>query len=158
MSRTERVGSFVQKEISEILQRQIHDPSIVGPDVGLISVTRVEVTPDLKLAKIFLSFLSPDEAKAKAAMERFKKARGFIKAQLGRRLNIRYMPDLFFVRDTSIAEGVRIFKLLEDLAKEEARSQAAAAPAGPAEEKGRELKIEPKGKSKTPVRSKKKNK
>lgn len=126
MSRPDRVASFIQKEISEIISRQIHDPSIT--DCGLISVTRVEITPDLKLARIYLSFLAADEAKVQAAMEHLRHARGFIKGQLGRVLNLRYMPDLFFIRDTSIAEGVRIFKLLEDLEREDqAKAEARAA-------------------------------
>lgn len=125
MSRPDRVASFIQKEISEIISRQIHDPSITN--CGLISVTRVEITPDLKLARVYLSFLASDEVAAKAAMEHLKHARGFIKGQLGRVLNLRYMPDLFFIRDTSIAEGVRIFKLLEDLEREDKAKAAARA-------------------------------
>jgi ribosome-binding factor A len=108
--RPRRVGDLIRDELSTILSRDVEDPR-----VGLVTVTEVEMSPDLKVAKVFLSPVDPaaDVAETIRVLER---AAGFIRKQLvRRRLPIRHLPELRFQHDDSIARGSRIDRLLEEL-------------------------------------------
>ncbi len=104
-----RVSSEVQKEISGII-RELKDPR-----VGLMtSVTDVEVTPDLKYATVYISALGEEEDCAKT-LEGLKAASGFIRRELAGRLNLRNTPELRFVADSSLAYGMKMNKLIDEV-------------------------------------------
>ena len=104
-----RVNSEVHREISEII-REVKDPR-----VGIMtSVTDVEVTPDLKYANVYISALGSEDASAKT-LEGLKAANGFIRRELARRLNLRNTPELRFLADDSLAYGMKMDKLINEL-------------------------------------------
>lgn len=107
-TRVDRLNEELQKAISEVLTTQIKDPRLQK----LCTVTRVQATPDLKLAKVFISIYD-DEAGIREAMRSLKNAAGFIGARTGELVQLRRIPQLTFVRDDSIAEGVRISALID---------------------------------------------
>ncbi len=107
--RTIQVGGLIQQEISELLVRKIKDPRL-----ELVTITGVEVSPDLKLARVYFSrFGDPEEVRR--GLEGLQSATGFIKRELGQRLKLRRVPDLEFAHDTSFEYGDRIESLLKDL-------------------------------------------
>lgn len=105
-----RVNSEVQREMSQIIREDLKDPRIHS----MTSVMSVEVTPDLKYAKIFVSVLGDDEEKEKT-MEGLRKSASYARHQLARRMNLRNTPELTFVLDTSIEYGVKMSKRIEEL-------------------------------------------
>ena len=105
-----RVNSEVQREMSQIIREDLKDPRI-DP---MTSVMSVEVTPDLKYAKIYVSVLGDDEAKEKT-MEGLKKSAAYARHQLACRMNLRNTPELTFVLDTSIEYGVMMSKRIQEL-------------------------------------------
>lgn len=107
-----RINGEVQKELSVIIREEIKDPRIHC----LTSVMAVEVTPDLKFAKIFISVLGNDNEKAET-IEGLKNAASYIRSLLAKRMNLRNTPQLNFVLDTSIEYGVEMSKKIEALNK-----------------------------------------
>lgn len=105
-----RVNSEVQREMSQIIREDLKDPRIHS----MTSVMSVEVTPDLKYAKIFVSVLGDEEEKEKT-MEGLRKSASYARHQLARRMNLRNTPELTFVLDTSIEYGVKMSKRIEEL-------------------------------------------
>lgn len=105
-----RINSEVQREMSQIIRDGIKDPR-VHP---MTSVTGVEVTPDLKYAKVFVSVLGSEEDKEKT-MEGLKKSASFARGQLARKMNLRYTPELTFVLDNSIEYGVNMPKRIDEI-------------------------------------------
>lgn len=105
-----RVNSEVQREMSQIIREDLKDPRIHP----MTSVMSVEVTPDLKYAKVFVSVLGDDEAKEKT-MAGLQKSAAYARHQLARRMNLRNTPELTFVLDTSIEYGVRMSRRIEEL-------------------------------------------
>ncbi len=105
-----RINSEVQREMSQIIRDGIKDPR-VHP---MTSVTGVEVTPDLKYAKVFVSVLGSEEDKEKT-MEGLKKSASFARGQLARKMNLRYTPELTFVLDNSIEYGVNMAKRIDEI-------------------------------------------
>lgn len=112
MGRIERVNSELLKQISYVIDYELKDPRIT---VGMISITRVKTTPDLKYAKVYLSFYTDDADKQKESFEIISKANGFIRNQLKGRVQLRLLPELHFVVDDSIQYGMKIDKILKDL-------------------------------------------
>jgi ribosome-binding factor A len=110
--RPEKVEQFIKEELSQILQREVRDPRI-----GFVSVTDVEVSVDLRHARVFVSVLGDEEAKA-ATMDGLRSALGYIRRELGSRLQMRYTPEITFRLDESIERGARVNKLLGEVAKE----------------------------------------
>lgn len=110
-----RINSEVQREMSSIIREDLKDPRIHP----MTSVMAVEVTPDLKFAKIFVSVLGNDEEKEKT-MEGLKKSASFARHQLAKRMNLRNTPELTFVLDTSIEYGVTMSKKIDELKEKEA--------------------------------------
>jgi ribosome-binding factor A len=107
--RTIRVGGLIQQEISELLVRKIKDPRL-----ELVTITGVDVSPDLKLARVYFSrFGNPEEVQR--GLEGLQSATGYLKRELGQRMKLRRVPDLEFVHDTSFEYGDRIESLLKDL-------------------------------------------
>ena len=106
--RPERVADAIQVELADILTRRLKDPRH-----GFLTVTAVEVTPDLGRARIFISALT--EGELEEGLETLDRAKGFIRTELGRRIRLRFMPDLEFRPDRSTERGLRVQALLRDL-------------------------------------------
>ena len=103
----------VQRELSEIIRSGIKDPRIHP----MTSVVAVEVTPDLKYCKAYISVLGSDEA-AKAVVEGLRSAVGYIRKELARRVNLRNTPEIKFILDQSIEYGVNMSRLIDDVTKD----------------------------------------
>ena len=106
--RIDRISEEVRREVDAIIRDELHDPRIGGT----WSLTRAEVTGDLRYAKIYISVLEDD--KRDGMIEALKNARGYIRRALGKRMIIRYTPELIFVCDKNIEYGVHIAKVLAD--------------------------------------------
>ena len=106
--RIDRISEEVRREVDSIIRDELSDPRIDGT----WSVTRAEVTGDLRYAKIYVSVLEDD--KREELTEALKNARGYIRRALGKRMIIRYTPELIFVSDKNIEYGVHIAKILAD--------------------------------------------
>lgn len=109
-----RINGEVQKELSEIIRSGIKDPRIHL----MTSVTAVQVAPDLKTCKAYISVLGEDKAKADT-MAGLNSAEGYIRRQLAKNLNLRNTPQITFVLDESIEYGVTMSKLIDDVTKKE---------------------------------------
>lgn len=103
-----RVGELIQQELSYLLAREMKDPRL-----EFVSVTRVELSDDIKYAKVYISAYGGGDQKE--IMEALEGAAGFIRGQLGKRLKIKQVPQLSFRFDESAEHGVKISKLLRDL-------------------------------------------
>lgn len=103
------INEEIQKELSALL-RSVKDPRV--QDV-MISITRVETTPDLRYTKVYVSFLQED--KAKEAMAGLKSAAGFLRRQLGSNLRLRYSPEIVWAQDDSITYGAKMLRLINSL-------------------------------------------
>lgn len=106
---TRRNGE-VQKELSKIISQEIKDPRIHP----MTSVTSVEVTPDLKFAKVYISVLGSAE-EMKETEKGLQSAASYIRGQLAKNMNLRNTPELHFIMDDSIAYGVNMSKRIDDL-------------------------------------------
>ena len=109
--RIEKVTSEIEKVLSLILQHDVHD-SRVAEHFG--SITRVDLTGDLKHAKVYVSVYG-DEDDKRAFMEGLESAKGFIRSELGRNTLLRYVPALHFKLDRALEEGARVISLLDKL-------------------------------------------
>ena len=107
-ARTDRVGQQIQKEIALILMREVKDPRL-----SMTTVSDVEVTRDLAYAKVFVTFLTNDDNEIKESVNVLNEAAGFIRTLLAKQLRARIMPQLRFVYDKSMAEGVRMSALVD---------------------------------------------
>ena len=111
--RIDRISEEVRREVDRIIREELNDPRIAGT----FSVTRAEVTRDLRFAKIFVSVLEDD--KRDDLLKALKSAAGYIRRELARGIVIRQSPELTFVKDENIAYGVHIAKVLADVQKTE---------------------------------------
>lgn len=109
MNRTDRIAGEMQKEIADILRTNIKDPRL--PD--MVSVTAVSVTRDLRYAKVYISVFGNDEDKNNA-MAALKNAAGFIRREVGQRIQLRYTPEITFIPDNSIEHGMHINNLINE--------------------------------------------
>ena len=110
--RSKKVEGQLKKEISIILQEDLKDPRI-----GFVTITRIDLTGDLRHAKIYFSILG-DEVNQEASIEGIKSAAGYIRKLVGERLNLKYVPELSFRLDKSIEYSVNLEKTFEKLRKE----------------------------------------
>lgn len=110
--RIDRISEEVRHAIDAII-REMNDPRIGGT----YCVTRADVTRDLRFAKVYISIL--EDEKAEDMIKALKKAAGFIRRELGMRVDLRYTPELLFERDRNIAYGVHIAQVLKDVAPKE---------------------------------------
>lgn len=108
-NRIGRINEEIQRELASLI-RTVKDPRVA--DAGMVSVTAVETTPDLKYAKIFVSVL--DKSASAQALKGLKSASGYLRRELGRALSLRNTPELTFVRDDSIDKGAHILDMLRD--------------------------------------------
>lgn len=118
--RPARVGELIQAELATLLTRGLKDPRL-----EMSTVSYVEVTSDLRHARVYISRLG-SEAEQEAMLQGFQRAAGFIRGQLGRRLKLRYIPQLTFELDTGIAYGVRISSMLNKLTATSATEESEA--------------------------------
>ena len=107
--RPERTAEQIQYLISELLERRIKDPRLTT-----ISVTAVKTSPTLREATIFVSALGGAAARAEA-LDGLESAKGYLRREVGRRLQLRNAPELYFKWDDSIEAGDRVLRLLDDL-------------------------------------------
>jgi ribosome-binding factor A len=111
--RQEKLGELIAVELSDLLRTRVKDPR-----VGFASVTHVEVSGDLRHAKIFVSVLGTEDEQA-ATIQALKHATGFLRHELAGRIVLRYMPELVFKLDTSIEQGARILELIRQFENEQ---------------------------------------
>lgn len=111
--RTSRISEEVKREVSSIIQNELKDPRLPR----MISITAANVTKDLRYAKIYISVLGNNEDK-KHALEGLRSAAGFIRREVGHRMQLRYTPEFQFELDDSIERGVYLTKLINDTVKE----------------------------------------
>ena len=105
----EKVSGIIQRELSQILQMEVRDPKI-----GFCTITAVDLTNDLSIAKIYVTLLGKDFDTRKG-MQALERSKGFIRSLLAKRLTIRKVPELHFVNDTSLQYGNKIEKIIDDL-------------------------------------------
>ena len=120
--RATRVADQIRMEVADIIMRKTHDPRVAS-----VTVTDVRVTNDLQLARVYIT-TRQETASVRDALAGLAQAGGFIRSELGGRLNLRYTPELVFFHDEAGARGDRVLHLLDDLnraAPEEARSMEA---------------------------------
>jgi len=110
--RLERVNQLIKEEVSLLLQRELKDPRL-----GFVTVTEVDVTPDLKYAKVFVSVLGPEEQWV-STLQALRGARGFVRNWLRRHLDLRATPEITFRPDRSMEHAAHIQTLLADLRAE----------------------------------------
>lgn len=109
--RSGRIDEEVKKEVSNLIQNEIKDPRLTA----MISVTAAKVTKDLRYAKIYVSIFSKSENEKKENFEALKSAAGFIRKEIGRRINLRNNPQIMFEIDDSIDYGMKIDSLIEKI-------------------------------------------
>ena len=107
--RSQRVADVVRAELSRLILLEAHDP-----DLRPVTVTDVEMPPDLKTARVYFSCLGGDDERAKAG-EALRRASGFLRREVGQRCQLRYAPELFFIPDLSLERGARIEELLHQV-------------------------------------------
>lgn len=107
--RTDRIAPLIMREAEKIIREDLSDPRTKC----LFSITHVDVTKDLRYAKVFVSIYEED--KREGMMKALKSAAGFIRRGVGQAIQLRYTPELLFVLDTSIEYGVHMSKLINDL-------------------------------------------
>jgi ribosome-binding factor A len=108
--RIERVNHLIRQEISQLLQRQVKDPRLES----FIAVTEVETTPDLRYAKVFVSYMGSQEEK-REMLDGLEAAAHFLRNQLARRLRLRRIPQLSFEWDDSIERGAHLLQLIDEV-------------------------------------------
>ncbi|KDD78469.1 30S ribosome-binding factor RbfA [Glaesserella parasuis] len=114
-SRSDRVAQELQKEIAIILQREVKDPRI-----GMVTVSDVEISRDLAYAKVFVTFLfDSDESAVERGLEGLNKASGYIRTLVGKAMRLRIVPELRFVYDQSLVEGMRMSNLVTNVIRKD---------------------------------------
>ena len=116
--RTERVNELIRAELSDLLLREVRDPRLGG----LISITRVEVTPDLYNARVFVSVMQ-EPAERTAALRALNAAASFLHRELKQRLQMRRIPFLVFKLDTSIEEAAAVLAHIDEVARQDKDAQ-----------------------------------
>jgi ribosome-binding factor A len=109
--RQRQVAELLHEELGTLIQQKVHDPRLEAVSV---TVTGVEVSPDLENAWVYVSVLGSDE-EAKQALTGLRSATGFLRRELGATLSLRLVPQLIFKRDVSLEHGMRIDRLLDDI-------------------------------------------
>jgi len=110
--RTQKLGDLIQRELSELVQRELRDPR-----VGMITITAVDVSPDFSHAKVLYTTLDP--AQVEDAAKGLKRAAGFLRSQLARRIKLYTTPELRFEYDVSVERGDRLSRLIDSVKPKE---------------------------------------
>lgn len=111
--RLNRINEEMKKELSDVIRTQIKDPRVSA----MTTIVAVEVTPDLRFAKTYISILGSDEDKEET-LKGLNSASGFIRREVGSRLQLRHTPEIHFELDKSIEHGSNIMKILNDIKKQ----------------------------------------
>ena len=109
-----RINEEIQKELSSLI-RTLKDPRVQN---AMISITTVDTTGDLRYAKVYVSVLQKE--RAREVLKGLKSAGGFLRREIGQKLQLRYTPELVFVEDDSITKGAKMYALLSSLQAQEA--------------------------------------
>ena len=109
-----RINEEFKKEISNLVQNEIKDPRLTA----MISVTDVQVTKDLKYAKVYVSIFTKDDEEKKINLEALKGASGFIRKAVGQKINLRHTPEIIIELDDSINYGMHMDELIQRISKE----------------------------------------
>lgn len=112
-NRMERVNEELKKEISSVIDLKLKNPNITG----IISVTKVKTSPDLKFARVYISILNSKSKKN--TLEGLKNASGFIRSEIARNVNLRYTPELVFEIDDTMEYGAKIENILSEIMPKE---------------------------------------
>ena len=110
--RSEKVGDLIQKEISQMLVKSIKDPRI-----GFVTITRVSVSEDCRFAKVYFS-VAGTLAERERSMKGLDSAKGFVRRELGRRIRLRYTPEILFQFDPSIEYAIHMEELIQSIQQE----------------------------------------
>lgn len=113
-NRVRRVAEQIKKDVSQIIGAQVKDPRVAG----ITSVTEVQLTRDLRYASVYVSIYGSDLEKEET-LHALTKASGYIRSEIGRRIRLRYVPEINFFLDNSIEYGVHIEKVIKSLKEEE---------------------------------------
>jgi ribosome-binding factor A len=108
-NRADRVADQIRMEVADILMRKIKDPRVRS-----VTVTDVELTSELRIARVFVTAMGTD-AEKREIFTGLAKARGYVRSELGRRLTLRYLPEVVFIKDVSGPRGDRVLQLLDEL-------------------------------------------
>ncbi|MCP9455248.1 MAG: 30S ribosome-binding factor RbfA [Nitrospira sp.] len=119
-SRAERVADQIKVEVADILMRKIKDPR-----VRFVTVTAVDVTTDLRVATVFVTTMETGQAEADL-FAGLAHASGYVRSELGKRLTLRYLPEVVFAKDISGVRGDRILQLLDTLSGKQAQGEQAS--------------------------------
>jgi len=109
--RTERLGEEIREEVAHMITGELKDPRI-----GFVTVTRVDLGPDLRLARIYVGVLGTEKQREKS-LTGLKQAAGFMRRALGQRLRLRYTPELVFQYDEGLEASDRVARLLDEIQK-----------------------------------------
>jgi ribosome-binding factor A len=126
--RQDQLGEVITHELSDLIRMRMKDPRI-----GFASITDVEVSSDLRHAKVFVSVMG-DEQERRATLSALSHAAGFLRHELAQRLTIRYTPEISFRLDESIARGVHLLDLINQVNASDANRPDSAETAAPAKE------------------------
>ncbi len=111
--RQKQINQAIRRELSDLLARQVSDPRISG----IISITEVDISPDLKQAKVYISVMGSEEEKA-GVFDGIASASDYLRRELGRRIRMRYVPGLIFKRDDSLEKAEHILQLIDQTASD----------------------------------------
>ncbi len=106
--RPQRLGDLIQREVSELIRLEVRDPR-----VGMITITSVDVSPDLSHAKVFFTIL--EKRKLQETLDGLKRSAGFLRSQLARRIKMYSTPELRFEYDESVERGDRLSRLIDSV-------------------------------------------
>ncbi len=115
--RNDRVRAAMRQEISNMLQRDLKDPRL-----GFATVTDVRVSGDLQHVQVYVSILG-DDVSRRQTMEALESARGYVRSEIGRRVQLRLTPEITFAYDDSIERGARLLRLISEVQSEEAAAR-----------------------------------
>ena len=108
-SRSRRVGEQIQRELAELVQRELKDPRL-----GMITISAVEVSRDMSVAKVYFTVLGDESHDEKSSLQALEHAGGFLRRELGHRMRLRSVPELRFHYDHSIEKGSRLSALINE--------------------------------------------
>ncbi|MCF8012033.1 MAG: 30S ribosome-binding factor RbfA [Clostridiales bacterium] len=111
--RPERLAVRIKQEISDMLTSDLKDPR-----VGFATITRVDVSADLRHAKIYVSVMGKEDEQ-NTTIDALQKAKGFVRTELGNRIRLRYVPEIYFIHDQSMDYGMKIMDLIDKVNKED---------------------------------------
>lgn len=110
--RLSRVEEATKEVLSEVIQREVKDPR-----VGFVTISRVDISPDLRHARVYYSVLG-DDAEVKRTIEGLESSRGYMRSALGKHLRLKYLPDIDLVREDVSGDAIRLAELLNRVAEE----------------------------------------